>query len=116
LTSFIDHAFQPRHRGHGAAAHLVGLAGRDREAAEDPERVQTATLGERAIHHHARGRAVGELARVAGRNRAFLAAHWRQLREAFPTQTRVPVVISRWEEVLIPYSPSRCTYRVAPTA
>src|SRR5258707_5236724 len=61
---------QSRHREHRADAHFVRLAAGDREAAEDPERLQVALFGELRIHHDAGGGAVGELARVPGRDRA----------------------------------------------
>src|SRR5207248_5538862 len=63
---------QARHREHGPDAHLVGLAGRDREAAEDPERMQPAPFGETAVHDHAGRSAVRELTGVARGDVALL--------------------------------------------
>ncbi len=57
---------QARHGEDGADAHLVRLAARDREAAEDAERLDAALGRLGAVHHHAGRRAVGELRRVAG--------------------------------------------------
>ena len=62
---------QPRDREHRADAHLVGLAARDGEAAEDAERRRgCAASPQLRIHHHAGRRAVGELAGVAGGDHA----------------------------------------------
>src|SRR5690606_38150853 len=56
------------HREHRADPHLVGFAAGDREAAEIAERLQPLLLGQFRLHDDAGTGAVGELARVAGRN------------------------------------------------
>src|SRR5207253_1629848 len=81
---------EPRHGEHGADPHLVGLASRDGEAPVDPEGREPAPLGERAVHQDAGGGAVGELARVAGRDVALLARH--RLEQGEPLRGRVGAV------------------------
>src|SRR5438445_10709 len=60
------------HRDHRADAHFLRVAAGDREAAEDPERLQAALCRLAAAHHHRRRGAVGELAGVAGGDAAAL--------------------------------------------
>ncbi len=57
---------QLRHGEDRSDAHFVGLAAGDGEAAEYAQRLEAATGGELVAHDHAGGRAVGELAGVAG--------------------------------------------------
>src|SRR2546422_5900658 len=61
---------QSRHGEHRADAHFVRLAAGYREAAENPKRSQVALFGELRVHDDAGGGAVGELARVSGRDGA----------------------------------------------
>src|SRR5690606_7450417 len=62
-----------RHREHGPDTHLVRLRAGHGHGAVHAERLEAAFLGEAAVHEHGGGGAVGELARVAGRDRAALA-------------------------------------------
>ena len=55
---------------HRANAHLVGLTTGHGKAQEAAQRCQAFLLRQRFAHHHAGAGAVGELARVAGRNQA----------------------------------------------
>ena len=57
-----------RHRMDRADAHLVGLAAGDRETTEDTERLDAATARLARADQHAGPCAIGELARVAGRD------------------------------------------------
>src|SRR5579883_1216352 len=64
---------QLRNCEHWANAHLVRLAAGDREAPEGAERLKPALFGKLGVHDQAGRRAVGKLARIAGRNEAALA-------------------------------------------
>ena len=90
---------QLRHREHRADAHLVRLAARDREAAERAERLQALLLGELGAHHHAGRRAVGELARIAGRDEAALA-HRLEAAQAFEVGVRAVALVALERDVL----------------
>src|SRR5436853_616759 len=61
-----------RHGEHRSDAHLARIAAGDGEAAEDAKRLEVVARGFGLAHHHRRGGAVGELARVAGGDAAAL--------------------------------------------
>src|SRR5207248_9687151 len=63
-------------------AHLVGLARRDREPAEDAERPHAERVRALGGHEERDRRAVRELAGVPSRHRAALLERRRKLREA----------------------------------
>ena len=63
---------QLRHREYRTDPHLVGFAARNRDAAVRAERFEPALLRHLAVHEDTHRGAVGELARVAGRDGAAL--------------------------------------------
>src|SRR5207247_5853016 len=67
---------------HRTDAHLVGLARRDREAAESAERPDAERVRAIGGHDQSHGGAVRELAGVPSRHRPALLERRRKLREA----------------------------------
>src|SRR5262249_61646073 len=63
--------------------------------------MEAAPLGEPGVHHHARRRAVGELAGVAGRDVAFLAAYRRELGQAFERRVGPIALVLRERDLLL---------------
>ena len=61
------------HCKHRPDPHLVRLAARDRETDERTENIEPPLFGQRAVHDDDGRRAVGKLARIAGRDVATLA-------------------------------------------
>src|SRR5690606_6257636 len=85
---------QPGNREDGADAHLVRLAAGDRPALERAHGLQAATLGLPGLHDHHGGRAVRELAGVAGGDELVGALDRLQLGQAFEGGVRTVALVA----------------------
>ena len=103
---------QLRHGVDRADAHLVGLAARDREAAEGAEGLDAALLGFAGLHHHDRGRTVRKLRGVAGRDVLVLAADRLQLRQALERRGRSVALVLRDGVVDFEVSPVSLSFTI----
>ena len=91
---------QAGHGEHGADAHFVRLAARDRKALEAPQRGEIALFGFLGFHHNHSRRPIRQLGGVAGGDEMLLAAHRLEPAQTFQRGVGAVAVIAFHDHIL----------------